>query len=157
MEKERVLFICDHNSARSQMAEALLSLLAGDRYDVESAGFEPRPILPLVVELMEEVGVDLSEKKSQSVFDVYRRGEAFRYVIAVCSRSSEVNCPIFPGTHNNRLRVVFTDPSSLTGTREERLEGIRRIRDEIRTEIERFLRWVEGGGEGLPGQRWERE
>ncbi len=157
MAKERILFLCDHNSARSQMSEAWLKLLAGDRFEVESAGFEPRPILPMVVEVMREAGVDLSDKGSQSVFDVYLRGGAFLYVISVCSRNSEVNCPIFPGAHNNRLRVVFTDPSSLTGTPEKRLEGIRRIRDEIRTEIEHFLHWVDSDGEGLPGPRWERD
>jgi arsenate reductase len=155
--RDRILFLCNHNSARSQMAEAWLKLLAGDRLDAESAGFDPRPINPLVVEVMREIGVDLAGKESQSVFDVYRRGTAFQFVISVCSRNVEVNCPIFPGAHRNRFRVIFPDPSLLKGPHEEQLEGIRRIRDGIRREIELFLHWVNAGASGVPGPRWERE
>ncbi|HKK02096.1 MAG TPA: arsenate reductase ArsC [Desulfuromonadales bacterium] len=157
MDKERVLFICNHNSARSQMAEAWLKLLAGERFVAESAGFDPRPINPLVIEVMRETGVDLSGKKSQSVFDVYRRGQAFQYVISVCSRNAEMNCPIFPGAHKNRFRVVFPDPSELAGSSEERLAGVRRIRDEIKAAVEQFLHWINAGSINLPGPQWERD
>ena len=155
-DKKRVLIICGHNSARSQMAQAWLELLAGDRFAVQSAGFEPRPINPLVVDAMREVGVNLSNKGSQSVFDVYRRGGAFQYVISVCSRDTEANCPIFPGVHRNRIHVVFPDPCLLTGSREERLEEVRKVRDEIKGAVEEFLRWVDAGGAGIPGPRWGR-
>lgn len=155
--KVRVLFICDHNSARSQMAEALLTLLGAERFEAESAGFDLRPINPLVIELMREMGLDLSGKKQQTVFDAYRYGHAYQYVISVCSRETDANCPIFPGVHYNRLRVVFPDPSGLVGTREEQLQAVRKIRDEIQAEIERFIRWIDTGNSGLPGSRWERD
>lgn len=157
MKKERVLFICDHNSARSLMAEALLNLIDGKNFEGESAGFELRPVHPLVSEVMREKGVDLTGIKQQTVFEAYRHGRAYQYVISVCSREIDANCPIFPGVHNNRFRIVFPDPAGLLGTHEEQLHVVRKIRDEIQAEIECFIRWVENGNSGLPGSRWQRD
>ena len=133
--KKKVLFICVHNSARSQMAEAFLNLICPDYFEAYSAGLEPGTLNPLVVEAMREVGVDISGKKTQSVFDVFKTGQFFPYVITVCDESSAERCPIFPRV-TQRLHWSFHDPSALTGTREERLEGTRKIRDQIRARIE---------------------
>ena len=133
--KKKVLFICVHNSARSQMAEAFLNLICPDHFEAHSAGLEPGTLNPLAVEAMREVGVDISGKKTQAVFDVFKNGQFFPHVITVCDESSAQRCPIFPGiTH--RLHWSFPDPSALTGTPEEQLEGTRKIRDQIRARIE---------------------
>jgi arsenate reductase (thioredoxin) len=137
MEKQNVLFICVHNSARSQMAEAFLNEICGDHFVAESAGLEPGTINPIVVEVMREVGIDLSQKKTRAVFDVWKSGKHFQYVIAVCAESEEKGCPIFPGV-TTRLSWPFPDPSRVTGTEPERLEKVRGIRDNIRTKIEQW-------------------
>ena len=95
--KKSVLFLCIHNSARSQMAAAFLKQVAGDRFDVESAGLEPGRLNPLVVTAMQQVGIDLSRNKTQSVFDLFKSGRRFQYVISVCDAASAERCPIFPG------------------------------------------------------------
>ena len=135
MEKQRVLFICVHNSARSQMAEAWLTHVCRDYFDAQSAGLEPGTINPLVVKVMQEVGIDLSGKKTQRVFDVWTSGTMFHYVVTVCSEAESEGCPIFPGV-TTRLHWPFRDPSKLTGTEEEKLRAVRAIRDEIRAKIE---------------------
>ena len=133
--KQKVLFICVHNSARSQMAEALLNLACPDYFEAHSAGLEPGALNPLAVEAMKEIGLDISGKKTQSVFDVFKTGQFFPYVITVCDESSADRCPIFPGV-TKRLHWSFADPAALTGSREERLQGTRKIRDQIRARIE---------------------
>jgi arsenate reductase (thioredoxin) len=133
--KQKVLFICVHNSARSQMAEAFLNGICGDYFEAHSAGLEPGTLSPLAVEAMREIGIDISRKQTQSVFDVFKSGELFAYVITVCDESSAQRCPIFAGV-TKRLHWSFPDPSELTGTREERLAGTRKIRDQIRARIE---------------------
>ena len=133
--KQKVLFICVHNSARSQMGEALLNDICGDHFEAHSAGLEPGTLNPLAVETMREIGIDISRKGNQSVFDVFRSGELFAYVITVCDGTSAERCPIFPGV-TTRLHWSFPDPAALTGTREERLAGTREIRDQIRERIE---------------------
>lgn len=133
--KQKVLFICAHNSARSQMAEAFLDNICGDHFEAHSAGLEPGTLNPLAVETMREIGIDISRKGTQSVFDVFRSGELFAYVITVCDETSAERCPIFPGV-TNRLHWSFSDPAALEGTREERLAGTRAIRDQIRDRIE---------------------
>ena len=143
MAKQNVLFICVHNSARSQMAEAWLNHLCGDRFAAESAGLEPGTINPLVVEVMREAGLDLSQKKTRAVFDVWKSGKLFQYVIAVCAESEEKGCPIFPGV-TTRLSWPFPDPSRVGGTDEERLQQVRRIRDSIRTRIEDWCKEMRG-------------
>ena len=133
--KAKVLFICIHNSARSQMAEAWLNHLCGDFFEAQSAGLEPGTLNPLVVEAMAEVGLDLSQKKTQRVHDVWNSGQLFRYVITVCDAVNAERCPVFPG-YGQKLHWGFPDPSALTGSREEILQGVRRIRDDIRGKIE---------------------
>jgi arsenate reductase len=133
--KKRVLFICVHNSARSQMAEAWLNLLCPDHFEAHSAGLEPGVLNPLAVEAMREVGVDTSGKRTQAVFDVFKSGQFFPYVITVCDEASAERCPIFAGV-TRRLHWSFPDPSALTGTYEARLEGTREIRDQIRARVE---------------------
>ena len=134
----RVLFICVHNAGRSQMSEALLKHYAGDRFDAQSAGLEPGELNPLAVEAMAEIGIDISRNKTKSVFDIWKRGEAFQYVIAVCDTESAEKCPIFPGV-TTRLRWSFNDPSKVTGSRERKLQKVREIRDEIAAKIQDWL------------------
>src|SRR5438094_7505344 len=133
--KKRVLFICVHNSARSQMAEAWLNHTYGEYFEAQSAGLEPGALNPLTVQVMDEVGIDISNNKTQAVFDVFKSGQLFAYVITVCDETSAEKCPIFPGV-TNRLHWSFPDPSALVGTQAERLEGTRKIRDDIRRRIE---------------------
>ncbi|ADU62115.1 MAG: arsenate reductase ArsC [Pseudodesulfovibrio sp.] len=144
---DKVLFICVHNSARSQMAEAYLDLFGNGEFEAQSAGFEPTSINPLVVEVMREEGVDLSSKGVQSAFDLFRQGRVFSYVITVCSDADEAQCPIYPGLVR-RLHIPFADPSKLEGTREEKLAQLRGIRDQIREAVKGFVAWVRAGGEG---------
>ena len=133
--KQKVLFICVHNSARSQMAEAFLNDICGDYFEAHSAGLEPGTLNPIAVEAMGEVGIDISHKGTQSVFDVFKSGELFAYVITVCDETSADRCPIFGGV-TTRLHWSFPDPAALTGTHKERLAGTREIRDQIRARIE---------------------
>jgi arsenate reductase len=133
--KKKVLFICIQNSARSQMAEAFLNLICPDYFEAHSAGLEPGALNPLAVQAMKEIGIDISQKKTQSVFDVFKSGQFFPYVITVCDESSAERCPIFPGV-TKRLHWSFPDPAALTGSHQERLDGVRKIRDQIRARIE---------------------
>ena len=133
--KEKVLFICVHNSARSQMAEAFLDDICGDQFEAHSAGLEPGTLNPLAVETMREIGIDIPHKQTQSVFDVFKSGELFAYVITVCDETSAERCPVFPGV-TRRLHWSFPDPSTLRGTYEQRLASTRKIRDQIRARIE---------------------
>ncbi|MDA8428868.1 MAG: arsenate reductase ArsC [Geobacteraceae bacterium] len=136
--KTRVLFICNHNSARSQMAEAFLNSMAGDRFEAESAGFEVRELNPLAVAVMEEVGIDISGNKTKEIFDLYRCGRSFSYEIKVCDRVHQERCPLFPGMVK-RLSWSFADPSALSGSDEEKLAATRGIRDEIRAAVAEFI------------------
>jgi len=133
--KQKVLFICVHNSARSQMAEAFLNEICGVQFEAHSAGLEPGKLNPLAVEAMREIGIDISQNQTQPVFDVFKSAELFSYVITVCDETSAERCPIFPGVAR-RLHWSFPDPSALRGTHEERLAGTRKIRDEIRARVE---------------------
>jgi arsenate reductase len=117
------------------MAEAWLNQICGDFFAVESAGLEPGTLNPLVVEAMQEVGIDISKKKTHAVFDVFKSRKLFAYVITVCDETSAEKCPIFPGM-TTRLHWSFPDPSALTGTHDEIMAGGREIRDEIREKIE---------------------
>lgn len=135
MTKRRVLFLCTHNSARSQMAEGFLRYLAGDRFDVESAGTEETRVNPLAVRVMGEVGVDLSGHRSKTL-DRFL-DQPWDHVITVCDHANE-RCPVFP-RGAARLHWSFEDPSGATGTEEERLAVFRRIRDEIGTRIKSWL------------------
>jgi len=150
MEKKTVLFICVHNSARSQMAEAFLKVAGGGMFAVESAGLSPTSINPLVVEAMAEKGVDLSGVATQSAFELFRQGRLFEYVITVCDDSNEKQCPVFPGLVH-REHWPFEDPAALTGTHEEKMAGVRRIRDRIEEAVAAFAARF-GNVEGLGGK-----
>ena len=130
MRKKRVLFVCTHNSARSQIAEGMLRHLYGDRYEVFSAGTKPSSVHPMAIRVMKEVGIDISDHRSKSVYEFL--GEEFDYVITVCDSARE-ECPYFPGA-KKYLHRSFVDPSS--AGRNEMLHTFRRVRDEIR-------RWIE--------------
>ncbi|CAN5838912.1 arsenate reductase ArsC [soil metagenome] len=134
-DRARVLFLCTHNSARSQMAEGLLRHLAGDRFQAMSAGTEATRVRPLAVRAMDEVGVDISGQGSKTL-DRYV-GEPFDYVITVCDAANEA-CPFFPGARH-RLHWSFEDPSLAEGSEEERLAVFRSVRDRIRERIEEDL------------------
>ncbi|MCF8130088.1 MAG: arsenate reductase ArsC [Deltaproteobacteria bacterium] len=143
-QKLRVLFICVHNSGRSQMAEAILNELAGDRFTAESAGFNPTRINPLVTEVMGETGIDLSKNRTQSVFKLYQDGNLYDYVITVCEESTENQCPLFPGV-TRRLNWPFDNPEAFEGSHEEKLKQVRRVRDEIKAKIGEWLQEIRDG------------
>jgi arsenate reductase (thioredoxin) len=140
MTKTRVLFLCTHNSARSQMAEGLLRDLAGDRFEVMSAGTEATRVRPLAIRAMEEVGIDISGQESKTL-DRYLE-EPFDRVITVCDDANE-SCPFFPGA-KARLHWSFEDPSKAKGSEEERLSVFRSVRDRIKDRMQAEL--VNGGG-----------
>ncbi|MCB4791053.1 MAG: arsenate reductase ArsC [Elusimicrobia bacterium] len=144
MPKIKVLFVCVHNSARSQMAEAFLNDLAGDIFEAKSAGLEPGKLNPVVVEVMKETGIDISGKKTQGVFDLLKKGERFAYVITVCDEASGERCPLFPGV-SKKLHWGFTDPSSLEGTPDEKLAKTREIRNMIKIKVEEFISQLKQG------------
>jgi arsenate reductase (thioredoxin) len=137
MARQPVLFVCIHNSARSQMAEAWLNHLYGDRFAAESAGLEPGTLNPYVVHAMAEAGIDISEAKTKSVFDMYTSGKLFRYVVTVCDTEAAERCPTFPGVAQ-RLHWGFPDPSRVTGGDEEKMAQVRAVRDQIRAQIEEW-------------------
>ena len=122
-----VLFLCTHNSARSQMAEAFLNNLCGDKYKAESAGTTPTGINPYVARVMLEVSIDLSTHRAKSIMEF--QGRTFNYVVTVCDQARE-QCPFFPG--EKQIHRNFPDPSSFTGTEEEILAKVRATRDEIK-------------------------
>jgi arsenate reductase len=138
MDPIKILFVCVHNSARSQMAEALLNKMGGDRFQAESAGLEPGTLNPLAVEVMGEIGIDISQKKTRSVFDLFKQGRLFNHLITVCDEASAEKCPIFPGAIQ-RHHWSFRDPAQLTGTHGEQLSQTRIIRDEIKARIRKFI------------------
>lgn len=137
--KHRILFVCIHNSARSQMAEAFLKKYGGDAFETESAGLEPGTLNPNVVEVMKEVGIDLTGKPTQGVFDLFRQGRLYNAIVTVCDKEAAERCPIFPGMVK-RIAWSFKDPSSFSGSREEILQQTREVRDEIEQQIKTFVR-----------------
>ena len=120
----RVLFICVRNSARSQMAEAFLNAMCGDDFAAESAGLEAGTLNPLAVAAMQEVGIDISAKSTQSVFDVFKAGRLYSYVITVCDDVSAEMCPIFPGIVK-RLHWDVADPAAVEGSWDTRMHATR--------------------------------
>lgn len=132
---KRVLFVCIHNSARSQMAEAWFNhFCSPDQFIAESAGLESGVLNPLVVKVMQEVGIDISYKKTQAVFDLVKAGRLFAYVVTVCDETNAERCPVFAGV-TQRLHWSFPDPSVINGTEEEKLIAVREIRDAIKQQI----------------------
>jgi arsenate reductase len=132
MTKKKVLFICTHNSARSQIAEAFLNFLYGDRYEAYSAGTEPTQINPHAIKVMAEVGIDISKQRSKSIEEF--RGRTFDCVVTVCDHAKEA-CPFFPS--KKLLHKNFEDPSTFKGSKEEILEKTRHVRDQIKNWIQK--------------------
>jgi len=135
MTKKKVLFMCVHNSARSQMAEAFLNDMCGEQFESHSAGLEPGKLNPIVVEAMQEIGLDISRNQTKAVFDMVKSGKTFACVVTVCDETSAERCPIFPGV-TTRVHWSFPDPSALQGTHEEKLARTREIRDAIKAKVE---------------------
>ena len=140
--KPKILFVCIHNSARSQMAEAFVNRLCAERFEAHSAGLEPGRLNPVVVEAMRERGIDISRNPTKSVADMLRSGNVFQYVVTVCDEASAERCPLFPGG-GTRLHWGFPDPSSFEGSTQERLAQTRRVRDLIEA---RIGEWCRGAG-----------
>lgn len=145
MADKRVLFICEHNSARSQMAEAFLKQLGGETVTVESAGLEPTTLNPLAVEVMREVGIDISGNKPQSVFELFKQGNLYTHVITVCDQAA-MKCPVFPGL-TQRLHWPFADPAGFEGegTWEQKIAQTRTVREEIRNKVSQWLNELKEG------------
>ena len=139
--KIKVLFVCVHNSARSQMSEEYLRRIGGERFEVESAGLEPTSLNPLVIAAMAEEDFDLSTKKTQAVWNLFREGKFYNYVITVCDRTHEKECPIFPKPFV-QLKWSFPDPGSFSGTDNEKMEQTRALRDAIRNRIEQLVKEI---------------
>ncbi len=133
----KVLFLCVHNSARSQMAEAYLKLFASIGLEIQSAGLEPGKLNPYAVRAMREDGIDISTHPTRSVLDLHKAGETFDYVITVCSPEAAERCPVFPG-ESARQHWPFPDPSTFTGTDEQIMEQVREVRDAIRDRVRQF-------------------
>ncbi len=134
--KQRVLILCTGNSCRSQMAEGLLRHLASDRFEVHSAGTHPTELNPRAVKTMAEIGIDIAGQRSKSV-DAFI-DETFDYVITVCDSARET-CPVFPNARQH-LHWSFEDPAAAKGNEEAVMTVFRRVRDEIRTRLEAFVR-----------------
>lgn len=136
---QKVLFVCTRNSARSQMAEAFLNQMGNGKFIAESAGFKKGKLNLLVVEAMKEIGIDISNNETKSVFKLFKEGRIYQYVITVCDAANAERCPLFPGI-TKRLNWSFEDPASFTGTDEEKLEKIRLVRDSIKIEVSVFVK-----------------
>ncbi|MBK9270017.1 MAG: arsenate reductase ArsC [Saprospiraceae bacterium] len=134
----KVLFLCVHNSARSQMAEAYLKKLGGDRFHVESAGLEPGKLNRLAIEVMREEDIDISNNATKDVFEFFNEGKIFDYLITVCDAKASERCPVFPGLFE-KINWSFEDPSSFTGSHEERLAKTREVRNKIKQSVQNFI------------------
>lgn len=135
----KVLFVCVHNSARSQMAEAFLNDLGKDYFCAESAGLEPAPLNPLVIKAMNEIGYDISGNSVDSVFNFFKEGKHYNMIIKVCDMKSGQKCPIFPLTREY-LDWSLPDPNSFEGSDEEKLDQIRALRDTIKDLVVDFVK-----------------
>lgn len=134
----KVLFVCRHNTGRSVMAEAFTNALSDGLCEAESAGLEPGTVLPLVVEAMREVGLDVSGHVSRDVFDLFKDGKLFTHVVTVCDAETDAKCPVFPGV-TYRQNWPFPDPAEAGGSHAEQLDQVRAIRDEIKQKVKDFL------------------
>ena len=136
---KKILLVCIHNSARSQMAAAFVNHHFPSAFEAKSAGLEPGTLNPLAVETMGEIGIDLSHAETRGVNEILDSGESFSHVITVCDETNGERCPVFPGA-GERLHWSFPDPSALTGTLDEKRHAIRRIRDAIGRRIREWCR-----------------
>ena len=138
MKQIHVLFICIHNSARSQMAEAFTNQLGAGAFIAESAGLEPGKLNPVVVEVMKEIDIDISNNRTKDVFEMHATGKTFDYVITVCDAKNAERCPVFPGKAK-KIAWMFDDPSQFQGTTSEKIAFTRKVRDAIKNEVEQFI------------------
>jgi len=138
MNNIRVLLLCRHNSGRSQIAEAFLNEFAGEKIQAESAGLEPKELNPLAIEVMQEAGFDISTKQANSVFEYFKEGRLYNYVITLCDNSGFEQCPVFPGV-TKRLHWPYPDPKKLTGTHDIKLAALRKIRDQIKEQVKEWI------------------
>lgn len=134
----KILFVCVHNSARSQMAEEILRLKLHDKVQVQSAGLEPGILNPYAVQALQTLGIDISGKRTASVFDLYRNGDRFHYVITVCNAEAAERCPVFPGALKY-LHWSFADPASFTGTPDEILCKTLEVMCQIEAKIDELI------------------
>lgn len=140
---KKVLFVCIHNSARSQMAEELLNKYGNGKFIAQSAGLEPGNLNPIVVKLLkDDEDIDISGKKTQSVFNLFKEGKTYNYVITVCDKEAYERCPVFPGI-TNKINWSFTDPSQFFGSDEEKLKQTRDIKETIKNRILEFIKSFE--------------
>jgi arsenate reductase len=136
--KKRVLFLCTTNSCRSQMAEGILKAIGKNGLEVWSAGTESTSVHPLAAKVMAESGIDISNQESKSVAKF--QGQEFDYMITLCGENAKDRCPAFIGQTKHRLHWDFSDPADATGSEQEKLDVFRKIRDQIRTRIEAFVK-----------------
>jgi len=133
--RKRILFLCIHNSCRSQMAEGLMRQTAGERFEAHSAGLEARGVNPLAIRAMEEIGIDVSTHRSKTIDEL--GDQPFDYVVTTCDEAQEA-CPRWPGG-GRMLHWGFPDPAAATGSEEERMAVFRQVRDSIAARIREFL------------------
>lgn len=136
---KKILFVCIHNSARSQMAEAFLNRIGAGKFSAESAGIEGGKMNPVVIKAMAETGYDLSANQTKTVDEMLAAGKTFDFVVTVCDEASAERCPVVPGA-GKKLHWGFPDPSAFSGTEEEKLQRTREVRDAIRIKIEEFVK-----------------
>ena len=141
MDKIKVLFVCIHNSARSQMAEAIINHYYGDRFLAESAGFEAGTLNPFAVKAMAELGIDISQNKTDQVFEFFKQGRIYSYVITVCDESNAERCPIFPGVCKT-IHWSFPDPSAFKGRDEDKKLFAENVRDQIKEKIDEWVKVI---------------
>ena len=135
----KILFVCIHNSARSQMAEAFVNLHGKGKIIAESAGLEKGKLNPFVIEIMHDINIDISKNKTNTVEEFISEGRKFDYLITVCDETNGEKCPIYPGLVKDRIHWTFEDPSSFQGTNEEKLDFTRKIREQIKAKVEEFI------------------
>lgn len=140
MRKPKVLFLCTGNTTRSQMGEAFLRAYAGDRFEVHSAGMEPTEVHPYTIQVMEELGFDLSDHHAKGL-DQFLGKEHFGYLITVCSDAEE-KCPTFPGV-SERIFWPFEDAAAFEGSEEEKLDKFRAVRDQIQARVQSWIETVQ--------------
>lgn len=138
---KKVLFVCIHNSARSQIAEELLRKHGSDLFEVESAGFEVGELNPLAIDVLKEENIDIKDKSTNSVFEFFKQGRTYNYVVTVCDESNGQRCPLFPGL-NYRIHWSFKDPNTFIGNAEVKINKTRELKEEIRTEVLKFIELV---------------
>ena len=134
----KILFVCVHNSARSQMAEAFFNHYAQGTDTAESAGIEPGRLNPYVVRAMSEKGIDISDNQTKGVFNLYKEGRTFSHVITVCDAEAAQRCPIFPGI-SRIIMWSFPDPSTFTGSDDKIMEQVRAVRDIIEVQVKALI------------------